>query len=95
MEHPQSYSVTLNNCKLVDIHLSYFIGHEIWLQMNLPDRTRLINEQNQYKTQNLERTLATLSAQMHSADMHSANSYASQPSHYSIITFNNTHASIQ
>ena len=60
--------------------------------MNLTNRSCLTQERNQYKMQKAQSTIATLNAQMHTA-----NSYASIPSNYppGTIPLNNTHASIQ
>ena len=63
-------------------HSSYFIGPEIWLQMNLANRCHLTQERNQYKMQQAQSMIATLNTQSTiatlNAKMHPANSFATK-----------------
>ena len=82
----------MNNGKIFDIHSSYFIGPEIWLQRNLTNRSRLTQERNQYKIQKAKSTIATLNAQMHPANSYNLITLNYPPG---TIPLNNIHASIQ
>ena len=81
IKNPQSYPATLNNGKIVDIHSLYFIGPEVWSQMNLTKRSRLTQECSQYKIQQAQSTITTLNVQSTiatlNAQMHPENSYDS------------------
>ena len=78
IKHLQSYPVTLNNGKIVDIHSSYFLGPKIWSQTNLANRFYLTQDRSQYKMQQAQSTIATLNSQSTIAtlntQMHPANS---------------------
>lgn len=60
--HPNQYPVRLQNGKTINVHSSFYLDPQTYLQLPEEATRRLLTEKAEYKRQRAERTIASLSS---------------------------------